>query len=112
MTVDLSGVLSAMEPEALQEALAAFPVVTFVPVPWMDLEVCQGCLSCDPLGGCDSTAVLVTRRFLGENALGEPVYSHTNRMPTASCCMTWEIKTALRHGNDVTVEVLMMREAA
>ncbi len=99
---------SAMEPEELQEALAAFPVVTFVPVPWTDLPACQGCLSCDPLGGCDSTAVIVSRRFLGETVDGRPVYSHTVRMPVSSCCLSWELKTAIRHGNDVTVEVLMM----
>lgn len=112
MTVDLSGVESVMEPEELQEALARFPVVVFKPVPWRDLPVCQGCQTCDPGGGCDSTAVLVSRRFLGETVDGQPVYSHTTSMPVSSCCMTWEIKTALRHGNDVTVEVLMMREVA
>lgn len=110
--MDLTGVASVMQPEELQEALEQFPVVTFVPVPWTDLLVCQGCLSCDPLGGCDSTAVLVTRRYLGENALGEPVYSHTTRMPVAGCCLQWELKTAIRHGSDVAVEVLMIREEA
>ena len=111
--MSLLDVHSAMEPEQLQEALAQFSTVVFKPVPWVDLPVCQGCVTgCDPLGGCDSTAVLVTRRFLGENDEGRPVYSHTTRMPIASCCMTWELKTALRHGNEVTVEVLMIGEVA
>lgn len=110
MTADLTGVHSSMEPEQLQAALAQFPMVVFKAVDWVDLPVCQGCVTgCDPLGGCDSTAVIVSRRFLGETIDKRPVYSHTTRMPIASCCMTWELKTAIRHGNEVTVEVLMIR---
>jgi hypothetical protein len=107
--MSLLNVDSVMEPEQLQDLLAQFPMVVFKTVDWVDLPPCQGCLSCDPLGGCDSTAVIVSRRFLGESDEGRPVYSHTTRMPIASCCMTWELKTAIRHGNEVHVEVLMIR---
>lgn len=101
----LHNVASVMEPDQLQDLLGEFPLVVFKTVEWTDLEVCQGCLSCDPSGGCDSTAVLKARKWLGET------YSHTTAMSVATCCLSWELRTFLRQGYEVTVEVLMMREA-
>jgi hypothetical protein len=104
MSIDFTGVASVMEPEQLQDFLNEFPLVVFKAVPWVDLPVCEGCPVCDPLGGCDSTAMLRARKWLGEG------YSHTTTMPVASCCLSWELRTFIRQGYEVTVEVLMIRE--
>lgn len=106
MTADLSGVASVMEPEQLQDLLAEFPLIVFKSVPWIDLPTCQGCPSCIPSDGCDSTAVLKARRWLGVT------YSHTTVMEVGACCLSWELRTFIRQGYEVTVEVLMIREAA
>lgn len=106
-----SGMDVQMDHDSLTYALAQFPMVVFKPVPWIDLPVCQGCVNpCGLADGCDSTAVLVSRRYLGETVEGQPVYSHTNRMPVAECCLAWELRQLIKHGVDVTVEVL--REVA
>jgi len=111
--MSLGHVESVAEPEELAALLAEFdPVVTFKSVPAVDLPTCAGCPTCDPSGGCDSTAVLVHRKYLRfDDQAGEPVYSHTVRMPVSSCCWDWELKTLLRQGYQVTVEILMKEGA-
>lgn len=112
--MSLGHVESVAEPEELASLLAEFdPVVTFRSVPAVDLPVCAGCPPCDPSGGCDSVAVLVHRKYLGLDVEADRlIYSHTARMPVGSCCWRWELKTLLRQGYQVTVEILMTKEVA
>lgn len=102
-------VQTQMDPDSLRYVLEQFPMVPFKTVSWVDLERCQGCPPCDPSEGCDSTAVLVSRRFLRwDDATDSPVYSHTTRMPVGSCCASWELRQLTKDvGVEVFVEVLL-----
>lgn len=114
MTADLSAVRTAFAPVELQKLLAEFdPMVTFKTVEWVDLQSCEGCPSCDVLGGCESTAVLFYRRYLRwDDVTDRPVHSHWQSAQLGECCLGWEIRQLLRK-NDPTLElrVEFLREA-
>lgn len=104
-------VQTQMDPDSLAYVLEQFPMVPFKTVAWVDLPPCEGCPPCNPQDGCNSTAVLVSRRFLRwDDTTDRPVYSHTTRMPVGSCCASWELRQLTKRaheGVEVFVEVLL-----
>lgn len=112
MSINLHLVQTQMDPATVQDALAEFPMVAFRLVDWRDLPACQGCPTCDPSAGCDSTAVLFSRRYLRwDKAAKKPVHSHWTEMSLGACCLSWEIRELLRNEDpDLEVRVELLRE--
>ena len=107
---------SVWEPSELMSAMARFPIIVWKSIPFQPLPACDFCpvhAACTPL---DSVAIISYRFWIEPVGITAGYYTHMHQHYSCGSCLEWELhlltKPGVRLAEDLTVEILMIREEA